>query len=279
MARAGFFLRLRGVLGVAAWPAEAVTRPAGAAVATPRAPSSLSSAAVAAAGEALVRRAGSVTRIRGVLGVAAWPAKAEARPARPRSQPLARPPHSPLLLWRPPARRPWPVRGPSPSFAVCWGSGRGRPRRWRGPPGPRLQPLARPPRSPLRLRQPSAMRPVPALGLPPCRQRAGGRGRGRGVACWGCSLRFLRVWGPLLGRCSRACCLGGRGRSARLAQAPGLAAAACPAPPPPPASAPRAPRGSPLSTPGTRGSGSGTGGGGGRPAGGSHRILRSLLSW
>ena len=81
VARAGFFPRLRGVLGVAAWPAEAVARPAGAAVATPRAPSSLSSAAVAAASEAPVARAGSVPRVRGVLGVAAWPAEAVAQPA------------------------------------------------------------------------------------------------------------------------------------------------------------------------------------------------------
>ena len=81
VARAGFFPRLRGVHGVAAWPAEAVARPAGAAVATPRAPSSLSSAAVAAAGEAPVARAGSVPRVRGVLGVAGWPAEAVARPA------------------------------------------------------------------------------------------------------------------------------------------------------------------------------------------------------
>ena len=81
VARAGPFPRLRGVLGVAAWPAEGVARPAGAAVATPHAPSSLSSAAVAAAGEAPVARAGSVPRFRGVLGVAAWPAEAVARPA------------------------------------------------------------------------------------------------------------------------------------------------------------------------------------------------------
>ena len=39
-ARAGFFPRLRGVLGAAAWPAEAVSRPAGVAAAAPRAPSS-----------------------------------------------------------------------------------------------------------------------------------------------------------------------------------------------------------------------------------------------
>ena len=81
MARAGFFPRLRGVLGVAAWPAEAVARPAGAAVATPRAPSSFSSAAAAAVGEAPVARAGSVPRVRRALGVAAWPAEAVSRPA------------------------------------------------------------------------------------------------------------------------------------------------------------------------------------------------------
>ena len=71
VARAGPFPRFRGVLGVAAWPAEAVARPAGAAVATPRAPSSLYSAAVAAAGEAPVARAGPVPCFRGMLGVAA----------------------------------------------------------------------------------------------------------------------------------------------------------------------------------------------------------------
>ena len=81
VARVGSVPRFRGVLWVATWPAEAVARPAGAAVATPRAPSSLSSAAVAAASEAPVARAGSVPRFRGVLGVAAWPAEAVARPA------------------------------------------------------------------------------------------------------------------------------------------------------------------------------------------------------
>ena len=81
VARAGSVPRFRGVLGAAAWPAEAVARPAGVAAATPRAPSSLSFAAVAAAGKAPVARAGSVPRFRGVLGVAAWSAEAVARPA------------------------------------------------------------------------------------------------------------------------------------------------------------------------------------------------------
>ena len=44
-------------------------------------------------------------------------------------------------------------------------------------------------------------------GYPPCRRCSGGRGRGRGVARWGCGLRFLRIWGPLPGRGGRACCL------------------------------------------------------------------------
>ena len=103
------------------------------------------------------------------------------------------------------------MRGPSPAFAPYWGPRHGRPRLWRGSPGPRSQPLTRPPRSPLLLRQLSAMRPVPTPGYPPCRRRARGRGRGRGVACWGCGLRFPRVWGPLPGRGGRACCLGGGG--------------------------------------------------------------------
>ena len=105
-ARAGFFPRLRGVLGAAAWPAEAVSRPAGvaaaaprapsslsfaavlaadeapvAAVATPRTPSSFSSAAAAAAGGAPAARAGSVPRVCGALQVAARPAEVVSRPA------------------------------------------------------------------------------------------------------------------------------------------------------------------------------------------------------
>ena len=105
-ARAGFFPRLRGVLGAAAWPAEAVSRPAGVAAAAPRAPSSLSfaavaaadeapvaavatprtscsfsSAAAAAAGEAPAARVGSVPRVRGALEVAARPAEVVSRPA------------------------------------------------------------------------------------------------------------------------------------------------------------------------------------------------------
>ena len=196
-----------------------------------------------------------------------------------RPQPLARPPRSPSLLWRPPARRPWPVRGPSPAFAACRGSRRGRPRRWRGPPGPRSQPLARPSRSPLRLRQPSAMRLVPAPGLPPVSAACRGPRSGPRRGLLGLRSPLPASLGPPTEAGRRGLLLGRRGRSPRLAQAPGPGAAARPAPPPLPASAPRAPRGSPPSTPGRRWSGSGTGGGGGRLAGGSHRSLPSLLSW
>ena len=66
----GSFPCLRGVLGVAAWPAEAVARLAGAAVAAPRAPSPLSSAAAAALGGAPGSCAGATLRVDGVPGAA-----------------------------------------------------------------------------------------------------------------------------------------------------------------------------------------------------------------
>ena len=118
-----------------------------------------------------------------------------------------------LLLRRPPARRPWPVRGPCPAFAVCWGSRRSLPRRWRGSPGPRSQPLARPPRPPrsLRLRQPSAMRPVPAPGLPPVSAACRGPRSGPRHGSLGLRSPLPALWGPLPGRGGRACCLGGEG--------------------------------------------------------------------
>ena len=76
VARAGSVPRFHGVLGVEAWPAKAVARPAGAAVATPRAPSSLSSAAAAALGDAPGSCAGATPRVGGVpgaaVGAAAW---------------------------------------------------------------------------------------------------------------------------------------------------------------------------------------------------------------
>ena len=139
--------------------------------------------------------------------------------------------------------------------------------------------LARPSRSPLRLRQPSAMRPVPAPGLPPVSATCRGPRSGPRRGSLGLRSPLPARLGPPPGAGRRGLLFGRGGRSSRLAQAPGPAAAAGPAPPPPPASAPRAPRESPPSTPGRRGSGSGTGGGGGRPAGGSHRSLPSLLSW
>ena len=76
VARAGSVPRVRGVLGVAAWPAEAVARPAGAAPATPCAPALLSSAAAAALGDAPGSCAGATPRVGGVpgaaVGAAAW---------------------------------------------------------------------------------------------------------------------------------------------------------------------------------------------------------------
>ena len=78
--RAGSVPRFRGVLGVTAWPAEAVARPAGAAVATPRAPSSLFYAAAAALGDAPGSCAGATPRVGGVqgavVGAVAWLAAA-----------------------------------------------------------------------------------------------------------------------------------------------------------------------------------------------------------
>ena len=168
---------------------------------------------------------------------------------------------------------------------------RGQLRRWRGSPGPRLQPLARPPRSPLRLRQPSAMRPVPAPGLPPVSAACRGPRSGPRRGSLGLRSPLPARLRPPPGAVRQGLVLGRRGRSPRPAQAPWSTArcrqrspraaqpAARPAPPPPPASAPRAPRGSPPPTPGRRGTGSGTGPCGGRPARGSHRSLPSLLSW
>ena len=70
VARAGSFPRFRGVLGAAAWPAEAVARLAGAAVATPCAPSPLPSAAAAALGDAPGSCAGATPCVGGVPGAA-----------------------------------------------------------------------------------------------------------------------------------------------------------------------------------------------------------------
>ena len=226
VARAGFFPRLRGVLGVAAWPAEALARPAGVAAAAPHAPSSLSFAAVAATGETPEARAGSAPRFRGVLGVAVWSAGAVARPVGA----AVATPRAPFSL--------------SSAAEAALGDASG-----------------------------SCAGATPRVGGVP--------GAAVGAAVWlaGAAVSASRVSGAPSRGGAASLLLGRRGRSSRLAQAPGPAAAARPAPPPPPASAPRAPRESPLSAPGRRGSGSGTGGGGGRPAGGSHRSLPSLLSW
>ena len=74
--RAGFVPRFRCILGAAAWPAEAVARLAGAAVATPHAPSPLPSAAAAALGDPPGSCAGATPRVGGVpeaaVVAAAW---------------------------------------------------------------------------------------------------------------------------------------------------------------------------------------------------------------
>ena len=266
MARAGFFPRLRGVLGVAAWPAEAVARPAGAAVATPRAPFSFSSAAAAAAGEAPVARAGSVPRVGGVLGVAAWPAEAVSRPVGV----AAAAPRAPSSLSFAAAEFFPRLRGVL--GVAAWSA----------------EAVVRPagaavaiPRAPFLLSSAAAAAlGSPAPGLSPVSAACRGPRSGPRRGSLGLRSPLPARLGPPPGAGRRGWLLGWRRRPSRPAQAPGPAAAARPAPPPPPASAPRAPRGSPPSTPGRRrGSGSGTGGGGGRPAGGTHRSLPSLLPW
>ena len=280
VALAGFFPRLRGVLGVAAWPAAAVARPAGAAAATPRAPSSFSSAAVAAAGEAPVTRAGSVPRVRGVLGVAAWPAEAVSPPAGVAAAAPRAP--SSLSFAAVAAADEAPLARAGSALHFCGVLGVAA---WSAEAVVRAAGAAVAiPRAPFLLSSAAAA----ALGDAPgscagAAPRVGGvpwprSGPRRGSL--GLRSPLPARLGPPPGAGRRGWLLGRRRRSSRLAQAPGPAAAARPAPPPPPASAPRAPRGSPPSTPGRRrGSGSGTGGGGGRPAGGIHRSLPSLLSW
>ena len=168
----------------------------------------------------------SFSRFRGVLGVAAWPAKAVARLA---GAAVATP------------------RAPSPlSSAAAAAPG--------DAPG-------------------SCAGATPRVGSVP--------GAAVGAAAWlaGAAVSASCASGAPSRGGRQGLLLGRRGRSPRLAQAPGPAAAARPALPPPPASAPRAPRGSPPSTLGRQESWSGTGGGGGRPAGKSHRSLPSLFSW
>ena len=86
VARAGSFPRFPGVLGAAAWPAEAVARFAWAAVATPRAPSPLPFAAAAALGDAPGSCARATPRVGGVpgaaVGAAAWLAGAAVSASR-----------------------------------------------------------------------------------------------------------------------------------------------------------------------------------------------------
>ena len=213
VARAGFFPRLRGVLGVAAWPAEAVARPAGAAVAIPRAPSSLSSAAVAAAGEAPLARAGSVPRVRGVLEVAAWPAEAVARPAGVAAAAPLAPSSLSFAAVEAAGEAPVARAGSAPRFRGVLGVAA-----WSA------EALARPagaavatPRAPFSLfsaaAAASAMRPVPAPGLPlvsaACRGPRSGPRRGS----LGLRSPLPARLGPPPGAGRRGLLLGRRGRS------------------------------------------------------------------
>ena len=86
VARAGSVPRFCGPLGAAAWPAEAMSRLAGAAVAAPRAPLPLPYASAAALGDAPGSCAGATPRVGGVPGAAvraaAWLAGAAASAPR-----------------------------------------------------------------------------------------------------------------------------------------------------------------------------------------------------
>ena len=121
-----------------------------------------------------------------------------------------------------PGEAPGSARGPSPASAVGLGQRRGRPRRWRGSPGPRSQPLVHPPRPPLRPRQPTAKRRRPwprprrgALGLrsqPAVRlEPAPGAA---GLAAWAAgavSSAGAGPWvdGPVSAEAARGCLAGG----------------------------------------------------------------------
>ena len=104
------------------------------------------------------------------------------------------------------------MRGPSAVFAACLGPRRGRPRRWRGSPGPRSQPLARPPRSPSAAAAALGDAPGSCAGATP---RVGGvPGAAVGTAAWlsasaVSASRASRA--ASRGRGGRACCLGGGG--------------------------------------------------------------------
>ena len=130
VALAGSIPRFRGVLGAAAWPAEAVARLAGAAVATPRAPCPLPSAAAKALGDAPDSCAGAAPRVVGVPGAAvgagAWLAGAAVSAPRASGAP-SRGGAAGLAVWAVTSdgSGPW-VYGPV-SAEAAWGCPAGGP--------------------------------------------------------------------------------------------------------------------------------------------------------
>ena len=113
----------------------------------------------------------------------------------------------PLLLLRQPlARRLWPPLSRRAGGRGLAGRGGGAACRGRG-----CNPSRAPPAPFCGCGSPQRCARFLRRGYPPCRRRAGGHSRGRGVARWGCGLCFLRVWGPDPGRDGRTCCLGGGG--------------------------------------------------------------------
>ena len=133
----------------------------------------------------------------------------------------SRPPCPLLLLRLSPARRAGPARDLSPRSAACRGPQCGRPRRWRGSPGPGSQPLVHPPRPCLRPRQLPAMRPGPAPGLPPVPAARRGPRSGPRHGLLGMRSQPPVRLGPPPGAGRQGLLLGRRGRSPRPSQAPG----------------------------------------------------------
>ena len=171
------------------------------------------------------------------------------------------------------------MRGPSSAFAACGGPRRGRLRQWRGSPGAAV--VTPPAPSPLPSAAAAALGDAPSscAGATP---RVGGvPGAAVGAAAWlaGAAVCASRASGApyqggATGLAAWAAGAVASAGSGSWAGGGGLASTAASA-------SLRSSRSAGVtpSTPARRGSGSGTCGGGDRPAGGSHRSLRSLLSW